>query len=261
MRARNLLLFGGGGRWTPKALFASGAAGDYWDAAVLASLAQNSDGSTSVTEDDPVGYWAGQRGEHDLVQVTDASRPLLKLDARGVPYIEDDDTNDWLTVLSSESLFKYLHDGTGGSAWLVVSCAAGESKQVIGTCTNNTAIGFRIVRSNATSRPSFEVGNGSGAVITATPASGTPWPADTPLLVTMTYSSADGCKGYINETLVASGSELATPSTSNSALTFRVPGATTSGNNKYAVGTINRVLTPAEVNRLVVSYRQAGKLS
>lgn len=261
--------FGGLGRggagvaFTPAGLYVGGYSGDYWDPADLTKLFQLSNGTTAVTAaDNPVGYMGGQLGVHNLIQATSGNRPLYKTPGVAAN-LAFDDSNDQLAVATSTALFKYLHDGTGGSFWTIASAATGEDKNVIGSKGNTsaTAVGSMIQRRSTTSRVRLIISNGANHVALLEPGSGTPWPADTAVMALATYSTADGARLYINGVSVASAAELASPSTSDADANFATPSLVSAAHNAgYACGAINRVLTPTEVLNLYNYYHNRGTL-
>lgn len=72
----------------PSALFAAGEAGDWWDAADLSRMWQDTAGTVPVTASgDPVARWDGQRGLVSLQQATASRRPLYQT-ASGLHWLQ-----------------------------------------------------------------------------------------------------------------------------------------------------------------------------
>lgn len=85
------------GAFSPRSLFADGAAGAWYDPADLASLSLNSDGTGAAVTGSPVGRMQDKsgRGNH-AVQAVAALCPILRQDSGGRHYLEFDGTDDWI---------------------------------------------------------------------------------------------------------------------------------------------------------------------
>lgn len=108
------------------ALFSAGEQGAWYDPSDLASLKQNSNGTTAVAVGDPVGFVADKSGRgNNATQATSTKRPILRQAAGGYYYLEFDGVDDELATawgvvpMPDESYGIYLAGtNVGGSgAW------------------------------------------------------------------------------------------------------------------------------------------------
>lgn len=244
---------GVGGGFDPRSLFSGGGLGAWYESGDLSTLFQDSAGTIPVTAaGQPVGRQLDKSGNGNH-RTFSGDAPTLSVDANGKFFLSFDGVNDQLVVPTSTGLFKFMHDGTGGSCWIAASCAAGANRFPIGTDAG-TNTGFRLGRLNTTSRPQFVVTGGAANVIIASPASGAPWAADAATVVGATYRTGVGSDAfvYVNGVEVANSAELTAPSSANSASNLLSPTAPTSGGvvGTYGLVIINRVLTATERNNL-----------
>ncbi len=112
--------------FSPSSLFGGGETGDWWDAADLTKLFQNSAGTTPVTADsDPVGSIKGQVSATALTQGTTSKKPLYRTGG-GQSWLAFDSVDDFLqgtftlnqpaTLISLLRVVtwtgnRYVHDG------------------------------------------------------------------------------------------------------------------------------------------------------
>jgi hypothetical protein len=75
----------------------------------------------SLNNNDAVATWTDSSGnENDATQATSGNRPVFKTNIlNGKPVVRFDGTDDWMSVPSSTGLFKFLHDGTGATVFVV----------------------------------------------------------------------------------------------------------------------------------------------
>lgn len=135
--------------WSPRALFANGEQGAWYDPSDLSTLYQDSAGTTPVTAvGQPVGLMLDKsgRGNH-AKQTTDTARPTLQL-ASGRYYLQFDGVDDFL---STDNI-----DFTGTDKMSVVAgCKADSATEgcYVGLGTAYTSAGFYLGLSTA----SFQV--------------------------------------------------------------------------------------------------------
>jgi hypothetical protein len=93
-----------------------------WTPADLADLRAwyKADAITGLSDGDPVSTWSDSSGGgYDLTQ-TSTARPLYQTNTlNGLPVVEFDGSNDTLDA-STAADWKFLHDSTGSSAFVVV---------------------------------------------------------------------------------------------------------------------------------------------
>lgn len=85
--------------FTPASLFTNNGPGAWYDPSDLSSLAQNSDGTGSVSENDIIKYVGDKSGNGNHATQSNGSKaPVLRKDANGKYYLEFDGTDDVLEV-------------------------------------------------------------------------------------------------------------------------------------------------------------------
>lgn len=90
-------------RFDPRALFAGGAPGGWWDAGDPATLFADAAGTIPAAVDGPVGRMADRSGRGNAVaQGAAASRPMLRRDANGRTHLAFDGADDWLGSAAAE---------------------------------------------------------------------------------------------------------------------------------------------------------------
>lgn len=124
--------------WSPRALFANGEQGAWYDPSDLSSMNTKHDGSGAVPGvGDPVGYIADKsgRGNH-AKQTTDTARPTLQL-ASGRYYLQFDGVDDFLVTSAID------FTGTDKMS-VVVGCKADSATDgcYVGLGTDHTSAGF-----------------------------------------------------------------------------------------------------------------------
>lgn len=116
-----LLPSSGGAAFSPLSLFASGEKGAWYDPSDLATMFQNSNGTTAVAVGDPVGYIADKSGNaQHWIQATAGNRPILRQTAGGLYYLEFDGAADSLStafagannMFISAAAFRAADDGS-----------------------------------------------------------------------------------------------------------------------------------------------------
>lgn len=136
--------------WSPRALFANGEQGAWYDPSDLSTLYQDSAGTTPVTAlGQPVGLMLDKsgRGNH-ASQPTATARPTLQADASGRKYLQFDGVDDFLVTAAI--------DFTGTDKMSVVAgCKADSATEgcYVGLGTDHTSAGFYLGLSTA----SFQV--------------------------------------------------------------------------------------------------------
>ena len=105
-----------GRKFIPSVLFANGEEGAWYDPSDLASMFQNSDGTTAAVVDQPVGYIRDKSGNgNHAIQATSDKRPTLR-QSGSLYYLEFDGANDCLATSAI--------DFTGGDQMSVFAGAA-----------------------------------------------------------------------------------------------------------------------------------------
>lgn len=102
--------FGGAGAPFPPSfdmasLFAAGETGGYWDLSNLATIFQDSGGTTPGAVGSPIGKLNPSAGSLAPVQGTAGSRPVLHQDENGRLYADFDGTDDFLSVAYALSAY------------------------------------------------------------------------------------------------------------------------------------------------------------
>lgn len=235
----------------PATLFAGGVQGGWWDISDLSSLRQNSDGTGAVAVGDPVGYIADKSGNGmHMIQPTAAARPLLQQDINGNYRVEYDGVDDTLFVNASQSLFRFLHDGTGGTAYHGLSVESDAvNTNTLGDSVNNGQTGFRFTRVAASDSARVEIRNNTGAVtVIALQSAPSVWPINTPLILGYAYrtQTGDDARLYLNGAEVATAAEAGTPDTGNSGRTLGMPMTATLASRWYGGLAIAKELTTQE---------------
>jgi hypothetical protein len=248
----------------PRQLFAGGYQGDHWDAFTLGDLFQLSGGTTAVTADNqPVGYVKGKVNSNHLIQATTEERPIYRTSGSYgyLDFYAPD--NHHLIVASSTGLFKFLHDGTGGT--LLIACRPGaiaDPDTLYGFASTSSATSANIgmilgwddrVANSRSNGLIVGVYNGSTNIISLIP--NDVFTANTDGVVALTFGTAQtpDFDWRVNGSSIGTSNVLATASTANSTHNFTIgglggQGASSLTGRVYAVLAINRVLTPTEIS-------------
>lgn len=235
--------------FSPNDLFTGGAVGDWWDPSNLNKVFQESAGITPGAINQPVGLIRGMRGYADLKQSSDPVRPSLR-SSGGQIFVEGDASSELMQVETSTALFKFLHDGTGGSLIAVCSSAGVGNQTMWGNVTSVAQVGVFLARIDVSQRIQYAVGNGVSAVVSIAPA-GSVWPAATPVVVAGSYrnlaTASDG-EVYVNGAEIASQLTAAAPSAADATGNLRgVLNSTTIVNRFWFYMAISRKLTDPEM--------------
>ena len=172
-----------------------------------------------------VSAWADQIGSANGIQASASLQPAYNTSDTSfgdLPTIQLDGTNDAI-ALGATSDFRHLHNGLGGSYWLVFRTPSTLSDDVILDSCNTTGanIGVYLYQNSSGLLDFAATAGGSNAFASFGSVSIS---ADTIYHLLVTYSTADGYAIYRNGSLVASGVQANAPSTSNSttALNFAI---------------------------------------
>lgn len=115
-----------------------------------------------------VSAWADQSGKgHDFSQGTALRQPVFNaVDANwaGKPSLGFDATPLWLDSDDAASVWKFLHDGTGGGALAVYRFNSTTTATLLATALSNTQIGVRL-RAPQTGNQRLALANGSGSFV------------------------------------------------------------------------------------------------
>lgn len=246
----------------PGLLYAANSLGTYWEVDDLTCLAQDNAGTIPVTANDQtIGRINDKRFLYPMVQPSAVSRPLLK-GGGAARFLQHDDSNDFLET-GLVSSFKFLHDGTGCTIWVIGQDDGAETKYYFGTKVNTAAAaGLVFQRNSANNRPSVNVTNGTIAISAALGAAvpSNSWPVNTLKMAAYTYLSPT-MKIYVNGVEVASAAEGASPSSGNHPVPLRTTGATSAAPGDIrAFGVDNRVYSAAELLGIYQHYQGKGTL-
>jgi hypothetical protein len=158
--------------WSPAALFAASEAGAWYDPSDLATVWQDSAGTTPGAVDSPVGRIDDKSGNaNHWMQASAAARPMLRQDGSGNYYLERDGVDD---VLDSTAGFTLQAGWTLAAA---ASFAAGTDTATRGIITLKASttdyfiLGLR--QSIAEARSALRGAAGSPAVALTTATGGT----------------------------------------------------------------------------------------
>lgn len=141
-----------------------------------------------------VSNWADQEGTRDAVQATDANMPSLHLTGELLfnsnRSIKGDGTADRLPLGGVVGDWKFLHDGTGCSVWMVMRVPPANTDGTLLDSGNVTAgsSGFSFYHQAAGS-PLIRATNGTTSIFTY---SGTAFSVNTTYQVLVTHSTAAG---------------------------------------------------------------------
>jgi hypothetical protein len=142
--------------FNPASLFGAAGLGDYWEV----------DADTG-TVDATVQNLVGKRDQHTFTQGTAGSRPTLKQRSDGVHYL--DGAAKSMSVSSSQALFKYLHDGTGGTIIALVEWPSdGTSNNFLASATGSATSGLIISKATTTQQASVSIARSASGVLAAT---------------------------------------------------------------------------------------------
>jgi len=226
----------------PSDLFTGGESGDIWEAFDLAG-----------TLDATVQTLPGRLGRHDLAQSSAGSRPTLKARSDGIRYL-DFASSKSMAVASSTALFKYLHDGTGGTVLAMVEWPKGQTTTfAVYTAGASTDVGFYL-SSDSTQKLNDVIDRGSSGTFSLNTVPGGVIPVGTRKITMLghRYKNDGGADDGI--TTVDSGrtrftsASLALPSSASSTSNF---GVRSNFNGRlYALLAISRKLTDAEVQKI-----------
>jgi hypothetical protein len=202
-----------------------------------------------------VSAWADQAGTADGAQSTAANQPTYSTSDSNFsnrPSIDCDGSNDYMTF-GTNADFNHLHNGTGGTLFMVIRTPASFANAgVIGN--NNTTGGERGFYFYQNSNGTTELGAGTGSAFAWFNNSGLTLSTSTTYAIAITYSSAAGYAIYSNGTSVASGAETSTPSVLNASRTMALgarAGIDSYSSHTWAEwATFNTVLSSNELNAL-----------
>lgn len=237
LKLANATLFKGVGGLS--SLFRNGEAGDYWEAYSL-----------SGTVDATVQTLPGKRLRHDFSQGTAGSRPLLRQRSDGVRYL-DFSSSKSMSVAASTALFKYLHDGTGGTVLALFEYPQSEvTSNFIRTAAGQTQAGF-VLQKSATSQNGqvliHRAVNGTNAATTTTYQIA---PSGRLLMLATGYKNDGGASDIFwsfdkGATRLAGAGTGSAPSSADAAQNLTIESSFQG--RLYALLVINRILTQAEV--------------
>lgn len=141
-------------------LFRNGESGALFDANVRSSLFSDAAGTTLAVVDGEVLHQKDVSGNGLTRTGTLGNGPILRRRADGVHYL-DFAGGKTLTVPTSTALFKFLHDGTGGTLLGMIQwpgTSAGSS--YITTCASTAQVGIQITKSATTQTIIYNVNRG-----------------------------------------------------------------------------------------------------
>jgi hypothetical protein len=245
---------------SPTQIFAGGYQGDHWDAFTLGNLFQLSGGTTPVTADgQPVGYVRGQINNNHLIQATAGQRPIYKTGG----YLQFTTASSHnLAAASSAGLFKFLHDGTGGT--LLIACRLGttaDPNTVYGIASSSAAsaanVGFTLTyddRASSSRSDGLTIGvyNASSTIINIITNDSLPANTDGVISATFGISQTPDFNLAVGGDSVATANVASAASSANSTNNFAIGGLGGGGSSPmtgrvYAVLAINRILSAAEI--------------
>lgn len=247
-------------RFTPLALYGPSANGDFWDGADLGRMFQVSDGTTAVTAaGDRVGYLGGRRGAHNFIQATAGNRPTLRQRTDGTFYLEFA-SGQSMAVASSTALFKYLHDGNGGTLLALIEWNQSETtSNFLRTSTGTSVVGITLGKISSTQSLAANITRGvAGVAAVAVTASGIRVaPSSRLIFYRQSYKNDGGASDFRyswdSSRQRFDAATANAPSANNAAQNLTIE--STFVGNLYALLTIDRVLTEAEVQAVYAYWR------
>lgn len=212
---------------TQKALIQAVASnrGALYDIQDLTTLCQTYNGTSgNVAVGDPVGRVDDKSGNgNDAEQQTSASRPVLRQDSNGNYYLEFDGVDDFLTIPGSDSAFKFMHDGTGGSfvgAFSVDMATDTGTYMVFYSSseqanTNTGALSYFNDITTSSAVHAITITNGSGSTFVDVAVSGNgALPRNESFVLRNEFSSVT--LGFVNGAQTVNNTPSGSPSTANS---------------------------------------------
>jgi len=202
-------LFGGDSADPLLALFANGERGGPYKAWDLTTLAQDPDGSGSVSSDGTVvGRMTDVDGqtENNITQSTAAMKPTIQTDGSGYRYIQWDGTDDFLQSAAgifpnalTELWFAVCVDTSNAAATNLI-CGVSDGAYSAGGANRWAALNLR---SPSASSTSFSMNNGATRIdIDATTVAGTP---------SIIHGYWDGARAYLRVNGVDAGDVAFSP--------------------------------------------------
>lgn len=161
--------FGRSRPFSPSNLFSGGEAGAWYDNQDLSTLFSNAARTTPAVVDGEVLGQTDKSGNGNHRTGSAGTGPILRQRSDGVYYL-DYAGGKTLSVPSSTALFKYLHDGTGGSLLAFVEWPQGTSASAyVTTGSGTTNVGVSVSKSTSTQAVSCSIYRGASGTTVAIP--------------------------------------------------------------------------------------------
>lgn len=232
-----------GSTWTPSDLFASGGLGEVWEA-----------GGHQGEAGAALPLLAGNLNNHNFTQSTEASQPVLRKRSDDKWYV-DFSGSKTMTVSSSTALFKYLHDGTGGTVLAFVEWPkSGTADNFLLTAGSTSAVGIQITKSSTAQNAVANICRGVSGVVAATGTiSGLPVATGRLSMIDVAYKNDGGATDLlvaiddaIRFTTTAATANAPSSSNAGSSLTIH----SSFGARLYGLLVINRKLSQPEIQKV-----------
>lgn len=219
------------GGWSPLDLFQLGIVGAWWDDSDISTLWADASRTIPASVNGEVLGQTDKSGSGNHRTGTASTGPILRQRADGHCYLDYAGAKT-LQVPSSQSLFKYLHDGTGGSVALFVTPpAAGAGVELLRSCGSTSSAGIAIERASNKSLYStiYRAAAGTTAATSSTNSTSARGclNANVPRFVGVSYKNdgaASDLSMFLDRSVETHSSATAnTPSSANAAESLRVP--------------------------------------
>lgn len=233
-----------------------------WTPADLADLFAwyKADAITGLSDGDPVSTWSDSSGGGYNLTQTSTARPLYQTNTlNGLPVVEFDGTDDYLAA-STAANWKFLHDSTGSSLFIVLKAGTSADPNAayaaLGTHGGTTTdVGINVLYDDRSSLSRNDrilslVNNGSGSFFVLNVSSDDAFDANTYGVVSVVSDPAnatlaDRSSIYVNGgTAITNNSSSGSASTSNPSYALHV-GSQGNGNSKLSGGIAELVICDA----------------
>lgn len=236
------------GNRNPSAIFGSSLKA-WWDGGDLSTLFSDAARTTPAVKDGEVLGQTDKSGNGRHRTGTAGSGPILRQRADGVYYL-DYSGSKTLSVPTSTALFKYLHDGTGGSVAAFIEWPQGSSaSNYLTTCASTAQVGIQMLKSSSMQGVNYSVNRGVSGNVAATLTATRAFLSSPARLLRFSYKNdggaTDGTATLDNGTTKETVATSLAPSSSNSNANLAV--AATFGGKEHSVVITDAVMTDAQV--------------